>query len=335
MKQKILKADKAIEFTFKSIVTKGASGELFIEGYANTVDRDRVADIVDPKAFSKSLPQYMQNPVLMENHDWTKVAGKIVTAEIDKKGLKVRARISDTREDLKTLIREGCLSTMSIGFNELQSDYDEKSKTKYIKDLELLEISVVSIPANPEAKFVPVEGSASASEEPAPAAEPEKAIEPEQVKELSQTETPAVAAEQPVEAPAAEVQPEPAAVEPEAVKSPEAPIAEPASETPAETTPVESTKELPEPEAEEEDPTGETLKEIASRLGQLADGLAQILERMNDKDKEEANAEAAEQEPPKEEPAPAPAQDEEKSIEKINELEKFVSELESELSDLE
>ncbi len=136
-----------------AVVTKDASGECIIAGYANTSTKDRVGDVVDPKAFEKSLPTYMKNPVLLANHDWEDPIGVVTEAFVDEKGLYIKARISDTRADIKTLIREKCLRTFSIGYNELDADYDESSQTKYVKDLELLEISVVTVPANSEAMF--------------------------------------------------------------------------------------------------------------------------------------------------------------------------------------
>jgi HK97 family phage prohead protease len=135
-------------------VTKDASGECIIEGYANTSTKDRVGDVVLPEAFRKSLPTFLKNPILLANHDWNDPCGKVLTAEITDKGLYIKARISDSRPDIKTLINEGCLSTFSIGYNEIDADTDDSTKTKYVKELELLEISVVTVPANTEASFV-------------------------------------------------------------------------------------------------------------------------------------------------------------------------------------
>lgn len=157
-------AKKFLDFTITNIVqSKDASGECIIEGYANTSTKDRVGDVVLPEAFKSSLPTYLGNPILLENHNWDKVAGVTQTAEITDKGLFIRAKVSDTRPDLKQQIREGCLRTFSIGYNELDSDYDDATKTKYVKNLELLEISIVSVPANPEAKFQEVSGNNSQS----------------------------------------------------------------------------------------------------------------------------------------------------------------------------
>jgi HK97 family phage prohead protease len=171
------KADKFLDFTVTAVGQKDASGECIVEGYANTSTKDRVGDVVMPKAFASSLPVYLKNPILLENHNWDKVAGRVLSAEITDKGLFIRARISDTRDDLKTMIREGCLSTFSIGYNEIDADYDEATKTKYIKNLELLEISVVSVPANTEASFTVVDTTktpVAEGEKPAEAAQPEK-----------------------------------------------------------------------------------------------------------------------------------------------------------------
>lgn len=151
------KAAKSLNFKFRvTQVTKDASGECVIEGYANTSTKDRVGDVVLPEAFEKSLETYQKNPVILLNHDWNDVIGRSTHQEITDKGLFIKARISDTRPDVKTLINEGCYSTFSIGYNEIDADYDESTKTKYIKALELLEISVVSVPANTEAMFTQI-----------------------------------------------------------------------------------------------------------------------------------------------------------------------------------
>lgn len=145
---------KRLDFNLESgVVTKDASGDCMIEGYANTSSKDRVGDVVKPTAFTKSLETYMKNPVLLVNHDWNDPCGVVTAAEVTDKGLMIKAKISNTREDIKTLIREGCLRTFSIGYNEVDSEYDESTKTKYVKELELLEISVVTVPANTEAMF--------------------------------------------------------------------------------------------------------------------------------------------------------------------------------------
>lgn len=165
-------AKKQLDFAFTVISVKDAGDECVVAGYANTSTKDRVGDVVLPSAFAKSLPTYLKNPILLENHNWDKIAGRTQSAEITDKGLYIEARVSDARPDLKTMVREGCLSTFSIGYNETDSDYDEATKTKIIKDLELLEISIVSVPANTEASFQVVD----TKKPDAPAGEAQKSV---------------------------------------------------------------------------------------------------------------------------------------------------------------
>lgn len=153
--------DSAIEFQITNS-TKAADGSVSIEGYANTVDRDRVGDIVLPEAFKATLPEYLKNPILLYMHNWERPIGTVVEAKIDERGLWIRASISNAAivADIRTQISEGILKTFSIGYNELDSDFDKKTETRIIRQLELLEISIVTIPANPAALFTQSQGGA-------------------------------------------------------------------------------------------------------------------------------------------------------------------------------
>jgi len=149
-----------VEWDLKSI-KKDAKGLMIIEGFANTSDKDRVGDVVLPSAFAKSLPEYMENPILLYQHDWDKLIGNVIESKIidnddeGRKGLWVKAAVSNAKDvnDVRTKIQEGSLKTFSIGYNEIDSDWDKETSTNIIQDLELLEISIVTVPANPFAKF--------------------------------------------------------------------------------------------------------------------------------------------------------------------------------------
>ena len=149
-----------VSFDAKSI-TKSAEGNLIIEGYANTSHVDRVGDNVLPSAFEKTLPEYMKNPVLLSQHDWDLVIGKVLEAEIIEDtperagGLWIKAMISsaDDVASVREKIREGILTTFSIGYNEIEATYDRSKDIFIVKEVELLEVSVVTIPANPNARF--------------------------------------------------------------------------------------------------------------------------------------------------------------------------------------
>lgn len=167
------KVSKKLNCSFewdKKSLTKDGNGQVTIEGWANTEDQDRVSDVVYANAFSKSLAEYMDNPVILFQHDWDQIIGHATAAKIydgednihpsGKKGLWIKAVISGASdcESVRTKINEGSLKTFSIGYNEIDADYDKNTEINYVHNLELLEISVVTIPCNQHAKFSTTEG---------------------------------------------------------------------------------------------------------------------------------------------------------------------------------
>ena len=141
------------DFAVKGIADNKA---LKIAGYANTADKDRTGDIVLPDAWTKGVENFRRNPILLYQHDHGKPIGRVNNITVDKKGIFVEASVSDAAEKqhaVKTLIKDGVLKSFSVGFRIKDADYDKRSDTFVIKDLELLEISVVSVPANQNSLF--------------------------------------------------------------------------------------------------------------------------------------------------------------------------------------
>lgn len=140
------------------ISVKGVSDTkaLKIAGYANTADKDRTGDVVIPQAWAKGVENFRRNPILLYQHDHSKPIGKIHNITVDKKGIFVEASVSEAAEKqhgVKTLIQDGVLKSFSVGFRIKDADFDKRTDTFLIKDLELLEISVVSVPANQNSLF--------------------------------------------------------------------------------------------------------------------------------------------------------------------------------------
>lgn len=137
-------------------VKSAADGKLTVKGYASTFsDRDRHDDVIDPYAFDASIEQYMQNPKLLAFHDHSRPIGKATEVTIDEKGLYVIGEISnaDSVKDIRQQIEEGVLSSFSIG------GYFHRQLVngqKMIHQVDLVEISVVAVPANPYASFTVV-----------------------------------------------------------------------------------------------------------------------------------------------------------------------------------
>ena len=140
---------------FETKRIKNSNG-LKIAGYANTTDKDRVGDVVTAQAWAKGVANYRKNPVLLYQHKHDQPIGKVDKVTVDKKGIYVDAMVSDAAEKLhgvQTLIKDGALKSFSVGFRVKDGKYDANNDSMTITEVELLEISVVSVPANQNSLF--------------------------------------------------------------------------------------------------------------------------------------------------------------------------------------
>jgi len=129
-----------------------------IRGYAATSDLDRQNDVIAPEALARAVADLKRNTTVFyeHKHDQPPV-GKILNAGTDEQGLWVEVMVSKTRPDIWQLIQEGILSKFSIGGKLKQATRGfSKEKNKefnHIQDLEILEVSIVGLPANENAEF--------------------------------------------------------------------------------------------------------------------------------------------------------------------------------------
>ncbi|MFN9438455.1 MAG: HK97 family phage prohead protease [Brevundimonas sp.] len=125
-------------------------------GYASTFGNvDRVGDIVAAGAFRKSLSRRPAAQVkMLRGHDTAEPIGVWTELEEDGRGLKATGRlILDTTKGRETyaLMKAGALDGLSIGFRAVKAGVERKSGARVIQEADLLEISVVTFPANPQA----------------------------------------------------------------------------------------------------------------------------------------------------------------------------------------
>lgn len=145
----VLRDKKSVE-DFEEDGVKGVE----IEWYASTKDKDRGHDIVDPQAFKNALDLYMTNPIVLLQHNMEKPIGVVTEAKIDDNGLYVKARITQDVDWVISAIKNGVLRAFSIGYKIKDNEFleeetsDGRDYANIIKDLELFEISVVSVPMN-------------------------------------------------------------------------------------------------------------------------------------------------------------------------------------------
>lgn len=128
--------------------------QLKIVGYASTADTDRVGDVIVPDAWTKGgLDNYQKNPILLFNHKYDQPIGRATHLEVDAEGLRIEAEISKSAGATYGLVQDGVLSTFSVGFMIKDADYNQTTDGYIIRDAELLEVSVVSVPCNQAATF--------------------------------------------------------------------------------------------------------------------------------------------------------------------------------------
>lgn len=143
---------------------------------ASTADLDRYDDIVEPKAFEETLDTYMKNPIMLLQHNSDKPIGRFDETKITDTGLEVKGIVSYNEDECIKKIQDGILGAFSIGYRpkkyEIRNAEGELIATekgyekgynwedlyangvvRTIKELDLVEISVVSTPANPNAVF--------------------------------------------------------------------------------------------------------------------------------------------------------------------------------------
>ena len=139
--------------TFKSHEVE--DGSVMIRGMASTNDFDRAGDTISPDAWAKGgLQNFENNPIILFNHDYNKPIGRATGLKVTPKGLELEAKISKSApEGVCELVKDGVLGAFSVGFRVKDADYLSETDGYKIKDAELFEVSVVSVPCNQAATF--------------------------------------------------------------------------------------------------------------------------------------------------------------------------------------
>lgn len=147
-----------------------ADGKMTFTGYGAVFgNEDSYGDVIARGAFKKSLGDHTKagsTPLMFLNHDafGSLPIGKWVGMEEDDFGLKVTGELLDTTAGIDTYkaLKAGAINGLSIGFRPtswaMRSKDDEPRRT--LKEVELVEISVVTIPANQKARVQDVKSFA-------------------------------------------------------------------------------------------------------------------------------------------------------------------------------
>lgn len=144
-------------FEFKS------SQDGSFEGYASVFSEvDSYKQATDPGSFTESLSRIKESgrplPLLWQ-HDTTKPIGTFTDLAEDSKGLHVKGKLLlDVQQgrEAKSLIEAGAVSGLSIGYFVKGERFDQKTGVLHLTNIDLVEISAVTMPAGPGARITSI-----------------------------------------------------------------------------------------------------------------------------------------------------------------------------------
>ena len=154
--EKVFKGSKNFELTEVKAVEN--DGVVRISGYANNkYISDRYGDVPTPfnREYVYELTEFKKNPILLLNHNSNigSIAGKVTEIREDVKGLYFEAEFTKSEHiaeilHAKQLVQEGILKTVSIGGIW---HYEDEHNRDHLTLAEIMEISLVAVPADPNA----------------------------------------------------------------------------------------------------------------------------------------------------------------------------------------
>lgn len=138
----------------------GTGNGLRFAGYAAVFDRpDRGGDIVRAGAFERSLRRGAHAVPLLWQHDSRRPVGRIEYLKEDRRGLRVIARLSEGRAGRKAaaLLKAGRVAGLSFGYLVRRAS---GARPRALEEVELVEISLVTVPMQPRARVHALEPGA-------------------------------------------------------------------------------------------------------------------------------------------------------------------------------
>jgi HK97 family phage prohead protease len=162
---------KAMDIQVRQV---GDHAERVLEFIASTAQVDRYGDIIEVEGWE--LGNWLKVPVILYGHDYGGFPiGQGVSAIKDPlRGLVIQAKFATAQENPEAdiayrLALGGYIRAVSVGFMDLEREPildNEGNRTGWrFKRAELLEVSLVAVPANPGALIVPVQKGLLTQEE--------------------------------------------------------------------------------------------------------------------------------------------------------------------------
>jgi hypothetical protein len=133
-------------------------------------NKDLGNDVVVEGAFAKSIGRKGAKAVkMLYQHKADEPIGVFDEIIEDQRGLKVKGRLAmgtQRGREVYELMKMGAIDGLSIGYrvDAKGYDYDDKRKRRYLKSVDLMEISAVTFPMNPRARVSAVKGERTVRE---------------------------------------------------------------------------------------------------------------------------------------------------------------------------
>tara|TARA_Y100001972_G_scaffold10_1_gene22 strand:- start:1380 stop:2558 length:1179 start_codon:yes stop_codon:yes gene_type:complete len=159
-------ADKGQRQVYECEIKTQGEAEGEFEGYASTFGNvDKGNDVVVNGAFRKSLRRRPYNKVkLLYQHRTDEPIGVFKGMREDDNGLYVKGQLAmgtQKGREVYELMKMGALDAMSIGFkaDPKSQSYDERRRKRFLRDVDLMEVSLVTFPMNDKAVVHQVKGA--------------------------------------------------------------------------------------------------------------------------------------------------------------------------------
>ena len=158
-----------VQFDIKAIGDGEDKGEF--SGYGSIFgNKDLGNDVVMEGAFAASIGKKGAKSVkMLYQHRPDEPIGVFDEIIEDRRGLKVRGRLAmgtQRGREVYELMKMGAIDGLSIGYrvDAKGYDYDDKRKRRYLKSVDLMEISAVTFPMNPKARVLAVKNDRTVRE---------------------------------------------------------------------------------------------------------------------------------------------------------------------------
>lgn len=138
---------KTMPFEIKAVDEDEGTFEGYAAAFGNV---DSYGDVIEKGAFKKTIKENFARIKVAWQHMWWEPIGRPLELREDDHGLWQKSKVSLTQQgrDALTLMRDGVVTELSIGYRVVKAAFDKEAEVYRIKELQLWEFSPVTWAAN-------------------------------------------------------------------------------------------------------------------------------------------------------------------------------------------